>query len=132
DSARHGGLAGAVGCALVAGSDGRVADAEAAEAFANEHGLPIAIKAAFGGGGRGLRLAPPAEEIAEQFASAVREAEAAFGRGECYVERYLDRSRHVEVQVLADTGGTVVVVGDRDCSLQRRHQELAAQAPARG
>jgi acetyl-CoA/propionyl-CoA carboxylase, biotin carboxylase, biotin carboxyl carrier protein len=123
-------IAEAVGAPLVPGSDGPVPDAEAAEAFANEHGLPIAIKAAFGGGGRGLRVARTAEEIAEQFASAVREAEAAFGRGGCYVERYLDRPRHVEAQVLADTHGNVIVVGTRDCSLQRRFQKLVEEAPA--
>jgi acetyl-CoA/propionyl-CoA carboxylase biotin carboxyl carrier protein len=99
-------------------------------AFAEEHGLPVAIKAAFGGGGRGLKVARTIEEIPELFSSAVREAEAAFGRGECFVERYLDRPRHVEAQVLADNHGNVIVVGTRDCSLQRRHQKLVEEAPA--
>src|SRR6476660_6884894 len=99
-------------------------------AFAAEHGLPVAIKAAFGGGGRGLKVARTMEEIPELFASAVREAQAAFGRGECFVERYLDKPRHVEAQVLADQHGNVVVVGTRDCSLQRRHQKLVEEAPA--
>src|ERR1700748_3833679 len=99
-------------------------------AFAEEHGLPIAIKAAFGGGGRGLKIARTIEEIPELYHSAVREAVSAFGRGECFVERYLDRSRHVEAQVLADTHGNVIVVGTRDCSLQRRNQKLVEEAPA--
>ena len=99
-------------------------------AFADEHGLPIAIKAAFGGGGRGLKVARERDKVAELFASAVREAEAAFGRGECFVERYLDRPRHVETQVLADAHGGAVVVSTRDCSLQRRHQKLVEEAPA--
>ncbi|MGY5091626.1 ATP-binding protein, partial [Streptomyces sp. 900105755] len=99
-------------------------------AFAEEHGLPIAIKAAFGGGGRGLKVARTLEEVPELYDSAVREAVAAFGRGECFVERYLDRPRHVETQCLADTHGNVVVVSTRDCSLQRRHQKLVEEAPA--
>jgi acetyl-CoA/propionyl-CoA carboxylase biotin carboxyl carrier protein len=99
-------------------------------AFAEEHGLPVAIKAAFGGGGRGLKVARTMEEIPELFASAVREAQAAFGRGECFVERYLDQPRHVEAQVMADQHGAVTVVGTRDCSLQRRHQKLVEEAPA--
>ena len=99
-------------------------------AFADEYGLPIAIKAAFGGGGRGLKVAREREEIAELFESAVREAVAAFGRGECFVERYLDKPRHVETQVLADSAGNVVVVSTRDCSLQRRYQKLVEEAPA--
>ncbi len=103
--------------------------AEAAR-FADEHGLPIAIKAAYGGGGRGLKVARTHEEIEPQFESAVREAVAAFGRGECFVERYLDRPRHVETQCLADVHGNVVVVSTRDCSLQRRHQKLVEEAPA--
>jgi len=119
-----------VGAPLAPGTDGPVADAQEAAAFAAEHGLPIAIKAAYGGGGRGLKVARATEEIAGQFESAVREAVAAFGRGECFVERYLDRPRHVETQCLADRHGTVVVVSTRDCSLQRRHQKLVEEAPA--
>jgi acetyl-CoA/propionyl-CoA carboxylase biotin carboxyl carrier protein len=99
-------------------------------AFAQEHGLPVAIKAAFGGGGRGMKVARNLEEIPELYDSAVREAVAAFGRGECFVERYLDNPRHVETQVLADQHGNVVVVSTRDCSLQRRHQKLVEEAPA--
>jgi acetyl-CoA/propionyl-CoA carboxylase biotin carboxyl carrier protein len=99
-------------------------------AFAEEHGLPVAIKAAFGGGGRGLKVARKMSEIGQLYDSAVREAVNAFGRGECFVERYLDRPRHVEAQVLADQHGTVIVVGTRDCSLQRRHQKLVEEAPA--
>ena len=104
--------------------------ADEVEAFADEHGLPIAIKAAFGGGGRGMKVARERREIAELYESAVREATAAFGRGECFVERYLDKPRHVEAQVLADTHGNVIVVGTRDCSLQRRFQKLVEEAPA--
>jgi acetyl-CoA/propionyl-CoA carboxylase, biotin carboxylase, biotin carboxyl carrier protein len=99
-------------------------------AFAEEHGLPVAIKAAFGGGGRGMKVAREQNQIAELYDSAVREATAAFGRGECFVERYLDKPRHVEAQVLADTHGNVIVVGTRDCSLQRRFQKLVEEAPA--
>jgi acetyl-CoA/propionyl-CoA carboxylase biotin carboxyl carrier protein len=127
-SARH--IAKAVGAPLAPGTDGPLASAAEAAAFAAEHGLPIAIKAAYGGGGRGLKVAREKSEIAEQFESAVREAVAAFGRGECFVERYLDRPRHVETQCLADTHGNVVVVSTRDCSLQRRHQKLVEEAPA--
>jgi acetyl-CoA/propionyl-CoA carboxylase biotin carboxyl carrier protein len=123
-------IAKAVGAPLAPGTDGPVSGPEEAEAFAAEHGLPIAIKAAFGGGGRGLRVAREASEIATQFESAVREAVAAFGRGECFVERYLDRPRHVETQCLADQHGNAVVVSTRDCSLQRRHQKLVEEAPA--
>jgi acetyl-CoA/propionyl-CoA carboxylase biotin carboxyl carrier protein len=126
--ARH--IALAVGAPLVPGTADPVSGADEVVAFAKENGLPVAIKAAFGGGGRGLKVARTMEEIPELYASAVREAEVAFGRGECFVERYLDRPRHVEVQVLGDTYGTVVVVGDRDCSLQRRHQKLVEEAPA--
>jgi acetyl-CoA/propionyl-CoA carboxylase, biotin carboxylase, biotin carboxyl carrier protein len=123
-------IARSVGAPLVPGTTGPVDGPEEVVAFAREHGLPVAIKAAHGGGGRGLKVARALEEVPELFASAVREAEAAFGRGECFVERYLDRPRHVEAQVLGDTGGTIVVVGDRDCSLQRRHQKLVEEAPA--
>ena len=118
------------GAPLVPGTKDPVADADEVVAFAKEHGLPVAIKAAFGGGGRGLKVARTLEEIPELFDSAVREAVSAFGRGECFVERYLDRPRHVEAQVLADQHGNVVVVGTRDCSLQRRHQKLVEEAPA--
>ena len=126
--ARH--IARVVGAPLAAGTDGPVSGEEEAAAFAAEYGLPIAIKAAYGGGGRGLKVARTTEEIAPRFESAVREAVAAFGRGECFVERYLDRPRHVETQCLADTHGTIVVVSTRDCSLQRRHQKLVEEAPA--
>src|SRR5512133_2035272 len=127
-AARH--LAAQVGAPQVPGTPDPVTGPDEVVAFAREHGLPVAIKAAFGGGGRGLKVARTVEEIPHLYASAVREAEAAFGRGECFVERYLDRPRHVEAQVLADTHGTVVVVGTRDCSLQRRHQKLVEEAPA--
>jgi acetyl-CoA/propionyl-CoA carboxylase, biotin carboxylase, biotin carboxyl carrier protein len=119
-----------VGAPLVPGTEAPVAAADEIEDFARRHGLPVAIKAAFGGGGRGLKVARTMEEIPELFESATREAMAAFGQGECFVERYLDRPRHVEAQVLADTHGNVIVVGTRDCSLQRRHQKLVEEAPA--
>jgi acetyl-CoA/propionyl-CoA carboxylase biotin carboxyl carrier protein len=119
-----------VGAPLTPGTDGPVGGPDEVVAFAREHGLPIAIKAAFGGGGRGLKVARTFEEIPELYESAVREATAAFGNGECFVERYLDRPRHVETQCLADHRGTVVVVSTRDCSLQRRHQKLVEEAPA--
>ncbi|MEU4801931.1 biotin carboxylase N-terminal domain-containing protein [Actinosynnema sp. NPDC023587] len=118
------------GAPLVPGTRDPVAGPDEVVAFAREHGLPVAIKAAFGGGGRGLKVARTLEEIPELFDSAVREAVTAFGRGECFVERYLDKPRHVEAQVLADQHGNVVVVGTRDCSLQRRHQKLVEEAPA--
>jgi acetyl-CoA/propionyl-CoA carboxylase, biotin carboxylase, biotin carboxyl carrier protein len=126
--ARH--IAQRAGAPLVAGTSEPVADAEEIIAFAKEHGLPVAIKAAYGGGGRGLKVAQTIEEIPELFDSAVREAVSAFGRGECFVERYLDKPRHVETQCLADSQGNVVVVSTRDCSLQRRHQKLVEEAPA--
>ncbi len=123
-------IAAAAGAPLVAGTKDPVESAEEVVAFAKEHGLPVAIKAAFGGGGRGLKVARTLEEIPELYASAVREAIAGFGRGECFVERYLDKPRHVETQVLADKFGNAVVVSTRDCSLQRRHQKLVEEAPA--
>jgi acetyl-CoA/propionyl-CoA carboxylase biotin carboxyl carrier protein len=126
--ARH--IAQKVGAPLVAGTRDPVNGASEVIAFAKEHGLPIAIKAAYGGGGRGLKVAHTEDEIPELYDSAVREAVSAFGRGECFVERYLDRPRHVETQCLADEHGTVVVVSTRDCSLQRRHQKLVEEAPA--
>ncbi|MGY1682402.1 acetyl/propionyl/methylcrotonyl-CoA carboxylase subunit alpha [Geodermatophilus sp. SYSU D01176] len=126
--ARH--IAMAAGAPLVPGTKDPVGGADEVVAFAEEHGLPVAIKAAFGGGGRGLKVARTVAEIPELFDSAVREAVSAFGRGECFVERFLDRPRHVEAQVLADTHGNVVVVGTRDCSLQRRNQKLVEEAPA--
>ncbi|GIH21962.1 acetyl-/propionyl-CoA carboxylase subunit alpha [Acrocarpospora phusangensis] len=126
--ARH--IAQRVGAPLVAGTADPVSGVDEVVAFASEHGLPIAIKAAFGGGGRGLKVARTLAEIPDLYESAVREAVTAFGRGECFVERYLDRPRHVETQCLADTHGNVVVVSTRDCSLQRRHQKLVEEAPA--
>ncbi|XLX39873.1 biotin carboxylase N-terminal domain-containing protein [Ectopseudomonas mendocina] len=123
-------LAQQVGAPLVAGTPGPVQSAAEVLAFAEQHGLPIAIKAAFGGGGRGMKVAWRMDEVAELYASAVREAEAAFGRGECFVEQFLDRPRHIEAQVIADSHGNVVVVGTRDCSLQRRNQKLVEEAPA--
>ncbi|WP_329335410.1 ATP-grasp domain-containing protein [Streptomyces sp. NBC_00663] len=127
-AARH--IAQRAGAPLVAGTPDPVSGADEVVAFAEQHGLPIAIKAAFGGGGRGLKVARTLEEVPELYESAVREAVAAFGRGECFVERYLDKPRHVETQCLADTHGNVVVVSTRDCSLQRRHQKLVEEAPA--
>jgi acetyl-CoA/propionyl-CoA carboxylase, biotin carboxylase, biotin carboxyl carrier protein len=123
-------IAGVVGVPLAPGSDGPVSGPEEAEAFAAEYGLPIVIQAAYGGGGRGLKVATTMAEIAPQFESAVREAVAAFGRGECFVKRYLERPRHVETQCLADSRGNVVVVSTRDCTLQRRNQKLVEEAPA--
>jgi acetyl-CoA/propionyl-CoA carboxylase biotin carboxyl carrier protein len=127
-TARH--VAERVGAPLAPGTLNPVSGADEVLEFVDEHGLPVAIKAAFGGGGRGLKVARTREEVAEQFESATREAIAAFGRGECFVEKYLDEPRHVETQCLADAHGNVVVVSTRDCSLQRRHQKLVEEAPA--
>ena len=126
--ARH--IAEKVGAPLAPGTKDPLENADEAVAFAEEHGLPIAIKAAFGGGGRGLKVAREMSEVADAFESAVREAVGAFGRGECFVEKFLDQPRHVETQCLADQHGNVVVVSTRDCSLQRRHQKLVEEAPA--
>ncbi|WEF24550.1 biotin carboxylase N-terminal domain-containing protein [Paracoccus sp. S3-43] len=123
-------IAESVGAPLVAGTPGPVETPADALAFAREHGLPIAIKAAFGGGGRGMKVAWRLEEVEELFGSATREALTAFGRGECFIEQFLDRPRHIEAQVLADRHGTVKVIGTRDCSLQRRNQKLVEEAPA--
>lgn len=119
-----------VGAPLVAGTPDPVKSADEVLAFAQQHGLPIIIKAAFGGGGRGMKIAWRMDEVAELYESAVREAVTAFGRGECFVEQFLDKPRHIEAQVIADTHGNVVVVGTRDCSLQRRNQKLVEEAPA--
>jgi acetyl-CoA/propionyl-CoA carboxylase biotin carboxyl carrier protein len=127
-TARH--IAARAQAPLVPGTPDPVKDADEVVAFAREYGVPIAIKAAFGGGGRGMKVARTIDEIPELFESATREAVAAFGRGECFVERYLDRPRHVEAQVIADQHGNVVVAGTRDCSLQRRFQKLVEEAPA--
>ncbi|UEJ82546.1 ATP-grasp domain-containing protein [Brachybacterium halotolerans subsp. kimchii] len=127
-SARH--IAEKAGAPLVAGTKDPVEGSDEVVEFAREHGLPIAIKAAFGGGGRGLKVAREESEVRELFDSAVREATAAFGRGECFVEKYLDAPRHVETQCLADAHGNIQVVSTRDCSLQRRHQKLVEEAPA--
>ncbi|MFE7066062.1 acetyl/propionyl/methylcrotonyl-CoA carboxylase subunit alpha [Microbacterium sp. NPDC057658] len=121
-----------VGAPLAAGTDQPLSGPQEAVAFAEEHGLPIAIKAAFGGGGRGLKVVRELSEVADAFDAATREATAAFGRGECFVERFLESPRHIEVQVLGDGRGGVVVVGDRDCSMQRRNQKLIEEAPAPG
>ena len=127
-AARH--IAQKVGAPLVPGTKDPVKSADEVVAFADEHGLPIAVKAAFGGGGRGIKVARDRESIVEMYESAVREATAAFGRGECFIERFLDSPRHVETQCLADSHGNVVVVSTRDCSLQRRNQKLVEEAPA--
>lgn len=126
--ARH--IAMQVGAPLVVGTKDPVKDARDVVEFAHQHGLPIAIKAAFGGGGRGLKVAWQMHEVEELYHSAVREATAAFGRGECFVEQFLHNPRHIEAQVIADTHGNVLVVGTRDCSLQRRNQKLVEESPA--
>ncbi|HIY67775.1 MAG TPA: ATP-grasp domain-containing protein [Candidatus Agrococcus pullicola] len=121
-----------IGAPLAAGTEEPLRDAQEALAFAREHGAPVVIKAAFGGGGRGLKIARSVDDVASAFDSATRESVAAFGRPECFIERYLERARHVEAQILGDGEGNVIVVGDRDCSLQRRSQKLVEEAPAPG
>lgn len=130
DKAKARALAAEVGAPLVPGTPGAVHSADEAIAFADKHGMPIVIKAIFGGGGRGMRVVRDRAEIAEAYESAVREATAAFGQGDCLVERFLDRPRHIEAQVLGDRHGRIVVLGTRDCSLQRRNQKLVEEAPA--
>jgi acetyl-CoA/propionyl-CoA carboxylase, biotin carboxylase, biotin carboxyl carrier protein len=130
DKVRARAIAAEAGAPLAPGTKEPVADASEALAFVRRHGLPVAIKAAHGGGGRGLRVARSEDEVADLFDAAVREATAAFGRGECFVEAYVDGGRHVEVQLLADAHGTIQVVGTRDCSLQRRYQKVVEEAPA--
>jgi acetyl-CoA/propionyl-CoA carboxylase biotin carboxyl carrier protein len=127
-TARH--IAEHANAPMAAGTKDPVSTAEDVIAFAEEYGVPVAIKAAYGGGGRGMKVAYAIDEIPELFQSATREAVAAFGRGECFVEQYLDHARHVEAQVIADQHGNVVVAGTRDCSLQRRFQKLVEEAPA--
>jgi acetyl-CoA/propionyl-CoA carboxylase biotin carboxyl carrier protein len=127
-TARH--IAEKVGAPLAPGTLNPVAGVEEVKEFVAVHGLPVAIKAAFGGGGRGLKVVYDEADIADAFDSATREAIAAFGRGECFVEKYLEKPRHVETQCLADREGNVVVISTRDCSLQRRHQKLVEEAPA--
>ena len=123
-------VAESVGAPLAPGTINPVESVQEVKDFVASHGLPVAIKAAFGGGGRGIKIVRNENEIEESFESATREAIAAFGRGECFVEKYLDRPRHVETQCLADAHGNVVVISTRDCSLQRRHQKLVEEAPA--
>ncbi|MGO2139700.1 MAG: biotin carboxylase N-terminal domain-containing protein [Leucobacter sp.] len=130
DKARARALAAEVGAPLVPGTPGAVTGVDEVFAFADEHGLPLAIKAVFGGGGRGMRVVRERAEIADAYDAAVREATAAFGRGDCLVERFLDRPRHIEAQVLGDRHGRIAVLGTRDCSLQRRNQKLVEEAPA--
>jgi acetyl-CoA/propionyl-CoA carboxylase biotin carboxyl carrier protein len=130
DKVRARAIAARAGAPMVPGTTRPVADAAEAVRFARQHGLPVAIKAAHGGGGRGLRIARDLDDVAELFGAAVREATAAFGRGECFVEAYVEHGRHVEAQVLADARGTVLVAGTRDCTLQRRYQKLVEEAPA--